>query len=112
MGFMRNGERMFNGKILKRWRVKREMSMARLAELAGCSANDISRYENQGRLPRTTRIKKLAEVLGIKESDLLNSNDTIRSRLEMILNELTEAEIAKVLAEALELLEKRAKRNY
>lgn len=102
---------MFNGKILKRWRVKREISMARLAELVGCNANDISRYENHGRFPRPGRIKKLAEVLGIKATELLSSDDAVRDRLDMVLNELTESEVAKVLAGALELLEKRNRRE-
>ena len=102
---------MFNGKILKRWRVKREISMARLADMVGCSANDISRYENQGRLPRPGRIKRLAEVLGIKETELLSSDDAVRDRLDMVLDELTEADVAKVLAGALELLEKRVKQG-
>lgn len=100
---------MFNGKILKRYRVKREISMARLAQLVGCSVNDISRYENQGRLPRPGRIKKIAEVLGINESELLSSDCVVRDRLDMVLCELTEAETAKVLAGALELLEKRTR---
>ncbi|HPS53468.1 MAG TPA: helix-turn-helix transcriptional regulator [Phycisphaerae bacterium] len=100
---------MFNGKILRRWRVKREISMAKLAELVGCSANDISRYENQGRLPRPARVKKLADVLGIRENELTNSGDVVRDRLEIVLNEMTEVELAKLLADALELLEKRDK---
>lgn len=97
---------MFDGLFLKRLRLKKGYSMAKLAKDAGCSINDISRYENQGRVPRPGRIKKLAATLGVSEIELANSADPVRRRLDSLLDELSEAQKAKALAFVLELLEK------
>ena len=60
------------GDRLRLLRKKQALSQEELAEKIDVHLNTISRWENGIDLPKTTKVKKLAEVLQISEEELLN----------------------------------------
>ena len=104
---------MFNRKAFRRYRVEKEMSQIELGRLIGCLGNDISRYERGDKIPREGRIRKMAQALGVPESALYTQSpvqaDAIRARIEMLLEEMSEADKAEVLTIMLRMVEKREK---
>jgi len=57
---------------IKHFRKKKSMTQTELAELTGVSVMTIRHYESGEREPRASDIKKLCEVLGVTEDELLN----------------------------------------
>lgn len=55
---------------LTRLRVKKDLSMAKLAEAAGVSPAAITRYESGGRRPSGPVLDKLAEILDVDPTEL------------------------------------------
>ena len=56
---------------IRLWRKKIGITQERLSELVGVHVNTVIRWEAGLREPRTSEIKKLCEVLGVSEADLL-----------------------------------------
>ncbi|HPS53352.1 MAG TPA: helix-turn-helix transcriptional regulator [Phycisphaerae bacterium] len=103
----------FNRKAFRRFRIEKEMSQVEVARLAGCLGNDISRYERGEKIPREGRIRRLAQALSVPESTLYTNpptqSDAIRARIEMLLEDMSEAEKAEILTIMLRMAEKRQK---
>jgi transcriptional regulator with XRE-family HTH domain len=59
------------GSNLKRERERRELSMSRLAKMAGMHASEISRLEKGSRDPRLSTMVRLARALEIPLDDLI-----------------------------------------
>jgi transcriptional regulator with XRE-family HTH domain len=60
------------GNNINYYRKRAKMSQKKLSQLVNVSFSTIRRYENGIREPRASDIKKLAEVLGVTEAELLN----------------------------------------
>lgn len=63
------------GKNLKYYRLKNNMSMKELADLAGISSMAISYYEKEERRPDMQTIKTLAKILKVRVTDFLATRD-------------------------------------
>jgi transcriptional regulator with XRE-family HTH domain len=63
---------MSTGENLKQIRQKNGISQGKLAEMINVSLHTIFRIENNKTQPRISDIKKLCEVLGVSEAELLN----------------------------------------
>lgn len=87
------------------------MSQGEVGQLAGCLGNDISRYERGEKVPRESRIRRLAQALSVPESALYTNppaqTDAIRARIEMLLEEMSEADKAEILTIMLRMAEKK-----
>lgn len=59
---------------LRHWRERRALSQEDLAKRSGVSANTIWRLETQGRVPRPSTRRKLAEALGVDPGALLDGD--------------------------------------
>ena len=60
------------GNYLFRLRKAAGLNQEELAERVGVHLNTISQWENGGYIPKTPKLKKLAEALNVTETDLLN----------------------------------------
>ena len=60
------------GKYLFRLRKAAGLSQEELAERIGVHMNTISQWENGAYVPKTPKLKKLAEVFNVTETELLN----------------------------------------
>lgn len=82
---------------LRKYREKANLTQSRLAERLGVVEMTIRRWESGLREPRASDIKKLAEVLGVSDAELLNGPE--KRRLEIIIDlegdETMEAEAIK-----------------
>lgn len=63
------------GKNLRYYRLKNNMSMKELASLVGVTSMTISYYESGERRPGMDTMKALAEVLGVRVTDFLNTRN-------------------------------------
>lgn len=52
-------------------RAEKKMTQSQLAEKAGCSQRDVSRWENGRVTPSAASLKKLAEALECKVDDII-----------------------------------------
>ena len=59
-------------KYIFRLRKEAGLSQEELAERVGVHLNTISQWENGAYIPKTMKLKKLAEALNVTESELLN----------------------------------------
>ena len=72
------------GTAIKTFRKKARLTQSELAGLLGVSFSTLRRWEAYGGQPRTDELKKLCEVLGCTESELLtNSQD---DKVELVLS--------------------------
>ena len=60
------------GKYLFRLRKAAGLSQEKLAEKVGVHINTISQWENGVYIPKTAKLKRLAEALNTTEAELLN----------------------------------------
>ncbi len=67
----RRKPRVFDGDRLRELRAERSLTQARLAELAGLTEIDVSRYERGEVDPSLHTLVALARVLGVQETELL-----------------------------------------
>jgi transcriptional regulator with XRE-family HTH domain len=70
------GQPVTTGDNIKRWRERRALSQEGLGELAGISANTIWRIETEGRAPRPTTLRKIADALKVDPAVLLDGKAT------------------------------------
>ena len=74
------------GAVLRKYRIKNEMSQPKLAELMGISRNTITNWENDKCRPEVDSIRELCTMLGIPLYELFGlSNDSIPSPHENII---------------------------
>lgn len=59
------------GKRIKEWRIKRGLSISRLAQEAGVSKSYLSRIEKEEKNPSISYVKKIAAVLDVDVEDLI-----------------------------------------
>lgn len=79
------------------------MSQKELAEAACLTPASVSRYVNGEREPRTLTVAALADVLGVKPSDIIGTSDeqemdTAVSFIVRNIDKLTEAQRAELIA--------------
>lgn len=84
------------------------MSQKELAKAAGLTPAAVSRYVNGEREPRALTVAALAEVLGVKPSDIMGTSDeqevdTAVSFIVRNIDKLTEAQRAELIAALTEL---------
>ena len=73
----KNSTRFEVGLRIREWRLRRELSQARVARLAGITQASLSNYENGKRdLPLTTLLA-VARALNVSVGDLLDMPDVI-----------------------------------
>lgn len=82
---------------------ERGMSQKELAEAACLTPASVSRYVNGEREPRALTVVALADVLGVKPSDIIGTSDeqemdTAVSFIVRNIDKLTEAQRAKLIA--------------
>lgn len=87
---------------------ERGMSQKELAKAAGLTPTAVSRYVNGEREPRALTVAALAEVLGVKPSDIMGTSDeqevdTAVSFIVRNIDKLTEAQRAELIAALTEL---------
>lgn len=87
---------------------ERGMSQKELAKAAGLTPAAVSRYVNGEREPRALTAAALAEVLGVKPSDIMGTSDeqevdTAVSFIVRNIDKLTEAQRAELIAALTEL---------
>ena len=74
------------GAVLRKYRIKNEMSQPKLAELMGISRNTITNWENDKCRPEVDSIRELCTMLGIPLYELFGlSNDSMPSPHENII---------------------------
>ena len=79
------------------------MSQKELAEAACLTSASVSRYVNGEREPRALTVAALADVLGVKPSDIIGTSDeqeidTVVSFIVRNIDKLTEAQRAELIA--------------
>lgn len=78
------------------------MSQKELAEAACLTPASVSRYVNGEREPRALTVVALADVLGVKPSDIIGTSDEqemdAAGRFEENVDKLTEAQRAELIA--------------
>ena len=62
------------GQKIVEGRKKKGLSQEKFAELMGCSRQIVSRWELDSTVPRTQKIKKISNILGISIEELLGEN--------------------------------------
>ena len=82
---------------------ERGMSQKELAEAACLTSASVSRYVNGEREPRALTVATLADVLGVKPSDIIGTSDeqemdTAVSFIARNIDKLTEAQRAELIA--------------
>lgn len=82
---------------------ERGMSQKELAEAACLTSASVSRYVNGEREPRALTVAALADVLGVKPSDIIGTSDeqemdTAVSFIVRNIDKLTEAQRAELIA--------------
>jgi transcriptional regulator with XRE-family HTH domain len=82
---------------------ERGMSQKELAEAACLTPASVSRYVNGEREPRVLTVAALADVLGVKPSDIIGTSDeqemdTAVSFIVRNIDKLTEAQRAELIA--------------
>lgn len=82
---------------------ERGMSQKELAEAACLTSASVSRYVNGEREPRALTVAALADVLGVKPSDIIGTSDeqemdTAVSFIARNIDKLTEAQRAELIA--------------
>lgn len=87
---------------------ERGKSQKELAKAAGLTPAAVSRYVNGEREPRALTVAALAEVLGVKPSDIMGTSDeqevdTAVSFIVRNIDKLTEAQRAELIAALTEL---------
>ena len=75
---------------LRDLRKKAGLSQAKLAEFVGVSLLTIFRWENTERQPRLEEIKKIAEILHVNESELLNGPAVNNWELRLVVSKTNE----------------------
>ena len=97
------------GEKLKQARLALDLSQTDLAKKTGISERSLYTYEQNGRIPRTSNIKKLADALGVSVTYLI-SNDTDESNTfepsDIFLSKIKENYGSRSAREAAELLER------
>ena len=74
------------GAVLRKYRIKNEMSQPKLAELMGISRNTITNWENDKCRPEVDSIRTLCSMLGIPLYELFGlSNDSMPSPHENVI---------------------------
>ncbi len=79
------------GEIIKQIRLSKGMSQEEFGELIGTSKQVISRYENSQRIPKISVAKKIADILGLPISALVDngsSNDLPCTQQDELTKEL------------------------
>ena len=79
-------------KCLRMLRKKANLIQPELAELVGVSVITLKRWETGVRTPRIEEIKRLCEVLGCSESELLNGPAMQEWELRMVVNKTGDQE--------------------
>ncbi len=59
------------GDNLKRWRIRRALTQAQLAERAGLGPNTVPRIERDEEEPHMTTVRKLADTLEVDPAELI-----------------------------------------
>lgn len=82
---------------------ERGMSQKELAEAASLTPASVSRYVNGEREPRALTVAALADVLGVKPSDIIGTSDEqeLNTAIRFIVcnsDKLTEAQRAELIA--------------
>ena len=80
-------------KNLKAARKKKGLTQEELAHRLGISIMTIRRWEWGGVIPRVDEVKRLAEVLGVTEQDLLNKSPATSWRLSIRIAQDFEEEV-------------------
>ena len=100
---------MFDAERLRHLRAMAKLSQRELADRAGCSPNEISRYERGDIAPREERVIMLAKALGAKPESLHADgpmiHDAITTRILELLDSLSESGRAMALAEVARIAE-------
>ena len=65
-------------------RKKVKLTQEKLAELISCSIDTLQRWENGTREPRASDIRKLCDVLGCTESELLNGPSDEKVKITLV----------------------------
>ena len=82
----------FLAQRLRELRKKAGLTQEELAEYVDVHLNTISRWENGIDTPKTFKIKRLAEVLHVSESELLNGPAMQEWELRMVVNKTGDKE--------------------
>ena len=72
------------GNIIKIFRKNANLTQLELARLLGVSFSTLRRWEVYGGQPRTDELKKLCEVLGCTETELLNGPDDGKIKITLV----------------------------
>ena len=72
------------GNIIKQFRKKAGLTQPKLAQLLNVSFSTLRRWETYGGQPRADEIKRLCEVLGCTEAELLNGQR--EDKVEIVLS--------------------------
>jgi len=96
------------GSRIQQYRVSKGMNQSELAEALDLSQAAISHFEKDQRRPTPAVLKKLAEVLEVKEEDLLGEEET-KHDIEILTRNLDHLtpEAIKKLKELSDLLKKK-----
>jgi transcriptional regulator with XRE-family HTH domain len=81
------------GENLKRIRQRNGISQGKLADMVNVSLHTIFRIENNKTQPRASDIKKLCEVLGVAEAELLNGPAKNEIEIRVIIEETDDWEV-------------------
>lgn len=74
------------GNAIKQYRKKAGLTQPELAQLLKVSFSTLRRWEAYGGQPRADELKRLCEVLGCTESELLNGSATQTWELRLVVN--------------------------
>ena len=72
--------------MIRQYRKKAGLTQPDLAQLLGVSFSTLRRWEAYGGQPRADELKKLCEVLGCTESELLNGQSPDEWELRVLVN--------------------------
>jgi transcriptional regulator with XRE-family HTH domain len=70
--------------LIKLFRKKNKLTQNQLANLCNVSLKTVCRWETGEREPRASDIKKLCEVLGVSEAELLNGPTKNELKIEFV----------------------------
>ena len=78
------------GRTIKKFRKKAGLTQPDLAQLLNVSFSTLRRWEAYGGQPRTNELKKLSEVLGCTEAELLNGTASENWELKLLVSKENE----------------------
>jgi len=75
------------GENIRRFRKEKNLTQKALGELVGVAQNTVTQWENSTNSPKMPQIDKLAEILGIKATDLLPGDFSAKTEDRQALTE-------------------------